>query len=146
MKYLKLLLFFGLVLGLQSSQKLSCCNLNINFTNIRSNEGNLFVFVYTYKNQFPHEPYKHFKVNKKQVVNGKLKARISNIQLTQTYAISIIDDENENNDLDRWLGMPTEGYGFSNNITPFLSLPDYESIELQSEPQQDLEIEVQYFL
>jgi len=34
-----------------------------------------------------------------------------------TYAIAVIHDENENRELDKnFLGIPKEGYGFSNNI------------------------------
>ena len=33
-----------------------------------------------------------------------------------TYAVQVMHDENENNQLDtNFLGIPTEGYGFSNN-------------------------------
>ena len=33
-----------------------------------------------------------------------------------TYAVQVMHDENENNKLDtNFLGIPTEGYGFSNN-------------------------------
>lgn len=31
------------------------------------------------------------------------------------YAVQVLHDENDNGDLDRFLGIPTEGYGFSRN-------------------------------
>ena len=63
------------------------------------------------------------------------------------YAISILDDENSNDDLDRFLGIPTEGYGFSNNVKPLLSMPKYE--ELLFDLNQDylcLKLKLQYVL
>ncbi len=43
-----------------------------------------------------------------------------------TYAIAAIHDENRNGDLDRnWLGIPTEGYGFSENASAILGAPSF---------------------
>lgn len=44
-----------------------------------------------------------------------------------TYAIAAIHDENRNGDLDRdWLGIPTEGYGFSENARASLGAPSFK--------------------
>jgi len=44
-----------------------------------------------------------------------------------TYSIAIFHDENRNNILDKsFLGMPTEGYGFSNNIRPLFRAANFE--------------------
>ena len=56
------------------------------------------------------------------------------------YALTLIDDENNNEDLDRWLGIPSEGYGFSNNINPLFSLPEYK--ELIFTPKSNLELDI----
>lgn len=43
-----------------------------------------------------------------------------------TYAIAAIHDENRNGDLDRnWLGIPTEGYGFSENASGSPGAPSF---------------------
>ncbi len=42
------------------------------------------------------------------------------------YAVTVYHDENGNTDFDRsWLGIPTEGYGFSNDPVVFFGPPDY---------------------
>jgi len=42
------------------------------------------------------------------------------------YAIAAIHDANGNGDLDRnWLGIPTEGYGFSENARAILGAPSF---------------------
>ena len=51
---------------------------------------------------------------KKNIKDGVFIGKIINLPYG-TYAISVLDDENNNAEMDRTLGMPREGYGFSNN-------------------------------
>lgn len=45
-----------------------------------------------------------------------------------TYAIAVIHDENTNGKLDTsWLGIPTEGYGFSRGATRPLGVPSFSA-------------------
>ncbi len=47
------------------------------------------------------------------------------------YAIALYHDENANQKIDRsGLGLPTEGFGFSNNPTTIMSLPSFSSVRL----------------
>jgi len=42
------------------------------------------------------------------------------------YAVSVLHDENQNKDLDtNMLGIPKEGYGFSNNVTGVIGPPSF---------------------
>jgi uncharacterized protein (DUF2141 family) len=44
------------------------------------------------------------------------------------YGVVTFHDENDNGEMDfNFLGMPTEGYAFSNDIRPFLSAPSFDS-------------------
>jgi uncharacterized protein (DUF2141 family) len=46
-----------------------------------------------------------------------------------TYGIQLMHDKNANGDMDfNFLGMPKEGYGFSNNAKPRLSQPSFKKI------------------
>jgi uncharacterized protein (DUF2141 family) len=138
-----------LLVGLSFTYKPKNSNdgtLDITLTNIRNNNGNIYIFIYSYENQYPYEPYKHYKVSKSNVSHGKLNARISNLALKDKYAITLIDDENNNEDLDRWLGIPHEGFGFSNNIKPFLSLPDYADLTFNFNSSKKLDVKLQYVL
>lgn len=147
MKGIKLFFLYLMLFALKSHTSLPSNQININLSNIRNTNGYIYIFIYTYKNQYPYEPFKYYKVAKHKVNNGKLTARINNIKLTLPFAITLIDDENNNEDLDRWLGLPTEGYGFSNNITPFFSLPNYEDLLIDDfNTNQTLNIKVQYLL
>ena len=45
-----------------------------------------------------------------------------------TYALAIHHDENLNNEMDtNFLGMPNEGYGFSNDARVFLAPPTFDA-------------------
>ena len=44
-----------------------------------------------------------------------------------TYAVSVLHDEDKSGDMNtNFVGLPTEGYGASNNKLPALSPPDFE--------------------
>lgn len=120
--------------------------LKIGLSNIRNNNGYIYIFLYQYDNQYPYNPYKHYKVDKSKVKDGVLIAKISNLAFRTNYAISLIDDENNNEDLDRWLGIPHEGYGFSNNVKPFLSLPKYNDLCFDFKQSKNTKIKLQYVL
>ena len=52
-----------------------------------------------------------------------------------TYAVAIYHDENDNHHFDRnFLGLPSEGYGFSNNAAPLFAPPRYDAVRIAVHP------------
>ncbi len=49
------------------------------------------------------------------------------------YAIMMYHDTNKNNKFDRFLGLPREQYGFSNNVLPGLGPPDFDAVRFTVE-------------
>ena len=146
-KPLYILIFSFLLFSFKSEySSIEKGTLNINLSNIRNADGYIYIFIYQYENQYPYSPYKYYKVAKSKLNNGCLIAKIANLDYNSTYAISLIDDENNNEDLDRWLGIPHEGYGFSNNIKPFLSLPEFEDLTFSFKQNKTMNVKVQYVL
>jgi uncharacterized protein (DUF2141 family) len=48
------------------------------------------------------------------------------------YAVAVYHDENDNGELDtNLLGIPTEGYGFSNGATGFAGPPDFDAAAVE---------------
>lgn len=44
-----------------------------------------------------------------------------------TYVVALFHDENSDGERNtNWLGIPTEGYGFSNNVMPVVSAPSFD--------------------
>jgi uncharacterized protein (DUF2141 family) len=52
------------------------------------------------------------------------------------YAFAFLHDENEDGALDRdWIGIPQEGFGFSNDAAPGLGPPSFESARFEHQGQ-----------
>jgi uncharacterized protein (DUF2141 family) len=63
-----------------------------------------------------------------------------------TYALAVIHDENSNGKLDtNWLGIPTEGYGFSNDAKGMLGAPSFSVASFAYDGRNvELTISLQY--
>ena len=93
-------------------------SLNINIENINPSKGQLMIAVYNSKQLY----MKTEKAVSKQILklNGKNTEFIQFKDLPMgEYSVAVIHDENNNGKLDTNIfGIPTEDYGFSNNIRP----------------------------
>lgn len=59
------------------------------------------------------------------------------------YAISLYHDENSDNECNRnFLGIPKEGYGFSNNVKPKFSAPSFKDCKFSLVKDHSLEIKL----
>jgi uncharacterized protein (DUF2141 family) len=63
-----------------------------------------------------------------------------------TYALAVIHDENMDGELrTNWLGVPKEGYGFSNDAKASMSAPSFEAASFTYDGQKlDLTIKLNY--
>jgi uncharacterized protein (DUF2141 family) len=60
-----------------------------------------------------------------------------------SYAVSVIHDANGNGDIDlNMLGMPTEGYGFSNDAHGTLGPPSFDAAAVRVGPTDPTRIEI----
>lgn len=51
------------------------------------------------------------------------------------YAVAVYHDENDNHHFDRsFIGLPLEGYGFSNNATIFMAPPSFRAVRFDAGP------------
>jgi len=62
------------------------------------------------------------------------------------YALAVVHDENMNGKLDtNWLGIPTEGYGFSNEAKALLGAPSFSATRFPYDGENlDLTISLHY--
>lgn len=65
------------------------------------------------------------------------RARCNFVEIPQgTYALAVIHDENMNGELDtNWLGVPKEGYGFSNDVKIRGGAPSFDAAGFRYEGQ-----------
>jgi uncharacterized protein (DUF2141 family) len=96
--------------------------LVVNIKDIKNNNGDILIGLYDSTSNFP-----------RKVATGKVvKVTDKEMQITfadikpGNYAVSVLHDENQNKDLDtNKLGIPKEGYGFSNNVMGVMGPPSF---------------------
>ena len=89
--------------------------ISLTITNLRNDKG--FVLISLFKDGvgYPDNAAKAFKTAKVTIKDKKATFLFSGLP-TGTYAISILHDENNDQKMNKsFLGLPKEGYGFSNN-------------------------------
>lgn len=105
-------------------------SLTVEVTHLRNHEGRVAVALFNSDEAFPEQS---------KALHGQL-AKISNKRARVTfrdlkpgiYAVAILHDENGNDEMDfNFLGMPLEGYGFSNNVSGMFGPPSFEAASLK---------------
>jgi uncharacterized protein (DUF2141 family) len=93
--------------------------LEIEITRIRNNTGNIMLQLFD-------ENEKVSTQEKKEITDNKCILTIANLKPGK-YAVRYYHDENMNGKMETNLvGKPTEGYGFSNNVTGKFGPPPFE--------------------
>ncbi len=133
-----LFLYIALSLGFISSDN---PKLTLNVTNIESVKGNLVVGVFNTHENFLQDGSAiktyTFKVDSttKQIVISDLPKG--------DYAISMYHDENSDDECNRnFLGIPKEGYAFSNNVKPKFSAPSFDECKFTLSEDTSLAIKM----
>jgi len=138
-----ILLCLGLNVEIHSQSPLTG-TLEIRFTGIKSDRGLIAIGVNRSPEGWPREPHMDFHWEKDDLNDGILVAEIENLPYG-IYAISVLDDVNRNGEMDMTLGIPREGWGFSNNPPFKLSEPDFDECSFMIEQPFNLTtIELRY--
>jgi len=59
------------------------------------------------------------------------------------YAVSVLHDENQNKDMDQTgLGIPKEGFGFSNDVMGMIGPPSFKRAKVLVNEHQDTDISI----
>jgi uncharacterized protein (DUF2141 family) len=97
---------------------------------LRNSNGNLAITLYA-------DESRKFLVRHGAMYVGRVKAQAGTtrgcifVPKPGVYAFALYHDENANDKLDRsGLGLPTEGFGFSNNPATIMSLPSFSSVRI----------------
>ena len=122
----KLLVLCVAFLFLSVKSETKGLKLTLHITNIQDVRGRLQVGIYDNKNDFPKEG-KEFKRCYIKVDANEVKYTVQDMP-PGDYAIAIYHDANTDGQCNsNFLGVPTECYGFSNNVKPFLSAPSFNA-------------------
>ena len=106
-------------------------NVELTIKGIRSNKGTLLLGLFKDEESFKAEkPFKQIRIPKKNVRLGVMKTKLT--LDTGVYGISLLDDENSNDEMDyNFFRMPEEGFGFSNYYHSGFSRPKLEDFRIR---------------
>lgn len=120
--------------------------LNISISGIRNTKGKIQVAVFKSQKQFDdEEPYKILYFSKSNLKDGKLTVKCE--LPTGTYAITVLDDEDNSKDMTYKFGIyPTEGVGFSNHKLSGLTKPKFTDFDFKlSSGGTTVKVSMKYF-
>lgn len=108
------------------AQSASCPGIHVQVLNIRNSTGTVDCALFDAPEGFPTEVL-HSATNIMVIKVRQTQARCSFADIPPgLYALAVVHDENMNGKLDtNWLGIPTEGYGFSNDPKSLLGAPSF---------------------
>ena len=126
------------------SQSTLTSTLEIKFTGVRNSKGLIAIGINTSPEGWPRQPQMDSNWKKVNIVNGVFTTKVENLAYG-TYAISVLDDENSNMEMDMFMGIPKEGYGFSMNPPFKPSAPKFEECSfLLDKPYKQITIDLRY--
>jgi uncharacterized protein (DUF2141 family) len=114
--------------GLAFAESRSCAGIHVAILNIRNSRGTVDCALFDSSDGFPIE-FLHSASNVMVIKVRDSQARCDFEDIPAgTYALAVIHDENMNGKLDvDWIGIPTEGYGFSNDAKASISAPSFSA-------------------
>jgi uncharacterized protein (DUF2141 family) len=109
-----------------------CPGIHVQILNIRNSTGTVACTLFESPEGFPIE-FLRSATNVMVIKIRKSQARCDFEDIPPgTYAMAVVHDENMNGKLEtNWLGMPTEGYGFSNDATGVVGAPSFAAASFQ---------------
>jgi uncharacterized protein (DUF2141 family) len=117
--------------------------LQVTVTNIKGHKGDIIVGIFDIEN-FLKTPIEG---RTAKPLGDSVTVVFENLKPGK-YAVSVVHDTNNNKDLDKnKLGIPKEGFGFSNNVLGTMGPPSFEraQIDLTAEPKElDIDIQMKY--
>lgn len=130
---------FGFIIFLLSSFVLNykvTQTIPIIIKNIRNSKGRISIGVFKDASSFEKEKaHKIILVSKKDMINNTVKTTIE-IE-SGVYGISILDDENSDAKMEyNMVGMPKEGFGFSNYYHSGFTKPNYKQFLVNINPSE----------
>jgi uncharacterized protein (DUF2141 family) len=105
-----------------------CPGIHVKILNIKNSTGTVACALFETEEGFPKE-FLRRATNVMVIKIRKDQARCDFEDIPPgTYAMAVIHDENMNGELDaNWLGIPTEGYGFSKDAKGLVGAPSFSS-------------------
>jgi uncharacterized protein (DUF2141 family) len=124
--------------------KAQSCTLNVTLTSVHSGKGKVMLALFRQAEGFPSSHEKAFKLMQAPARQGDLRVSFPALP-AGTYALAVYHDENADGKLNtNMLGIPKEGYAFSNNVRPKFSAPDFQDAAFSVDASTVITLQVRY--
>lgn len=112
---------------------------------LKSTDGQIGILVFNKEDGFPSDREKAVRDVLLPIKNGVLQHTFSGLPFGE-YAVAVMHDENENNELDtNFFGVPKEGNGVSNNVVNPLGPPKFKKAVFSlNQTSHAIEINMRY--
>ena len=137
-----LLIPFGIAISINSKKTSAPILISVIIKDIKTPNGQILMGIYKDDVSFDKElPYKKVQAFKTKISNGIL---LVEVKLEPgKYGISLMDDENFNGKMDyNFIGIPKEGFGFSNYYHTGLTKPKLKSFLFEVIENKNTKVEV----
>ena len=138
--------YIVLFVVLMTAFSINAQTLNIEISNIRSKKGNILVGVFKNNEDFKKEKTIFDKsYSKCNLKNGALTIKLK--LEPGIYGISILDDKNCDGEMEyNFIGLPKEGYGFSNFFHRGMNRPVFDDFDFTvSKKDLTVYVKMRYF-
>ena len=130
-----------ILLTLLFSSGLMASEIIVNVNGLRSTEGKIQIAIWKNAEGFPEDYSKS--MDQMLVPSTLSRAIFKNIEVGD-YAVAVFHDKNNDNDLNRnGFGIPTEGFGFSNNPRIIFGPPKFNKAKFKVTEGETKEIEIE---
>jgi len=146
MKILLLSLGLGSVITVGLGQNVEdWAEVKVVFSGLRNQDGQLLYCVFDQETGFPDRPERALLTGAQPLRETANPVIVLKLQRGKKYAFSVVHDENMNGKMDtNFFGIPSEGYGFSQNAKGFMSAPGFKACSFGAEAGGGLEVRVRY--
>jgi len=145
---MKTLIIKIFMLMLLPAAAINAQDVEVTITGIRNTRGQMGIGVFRDNETFKKEKaYRDLQFVKKDISKGEMKVRFD--LPPGTYGIALVDDENSDGVMEyNRLGIPKEGFGFSDYYHTGLKKPKFDSFKftLDKGQKKSIKIRVRYIL
>lgn len=144
MKFLAILFsVFLLIPSVKQQPTAETVTITVTVQGIRNTNGSIGVALFDDNSDFPDdEPFKADGISLRST--GDVEIVFEDVPAGD-YAVAVIHDENENEDIDmNQYGMPIEGFAFSNDAMGEMGPPDFDQAAFTAEEDTDITVTLIY--
>ena len=146
MEWLRAVAGAGMVLALTAATPAPLSKVGVDLSGLRSAKGTVHFCLTSQAARFM-----KCKEDKGAVAMSVPAGQAARLSLGQvkpgTYALLVVHDENGNGKLDMMMGIPREGFGFSNNPKIKMRAPTFEEVRFAVQPGSQVQaIRLRYVL